>query len=718
MTLLVVGLVAVIVVILIAVFLSTRTGRGDDHEDARTRSSDRDRRHTEGERWRDRGSDARDGERGRSAGRASGRGGPGRHPGTREPAPAYSERPGRRRELPGTRPPDYEEPQRGPRRHDTDAGPGYDGTPSRRSAPARALSAGPSRYDSQPPPLADVDDFPVADYPSADFPAEEFPAAEPASVEFPAARATARSAPPKGRDAEQESRRRPARAAHSDGGSKGRSRPHRGRHDDDDDWPSTEWDKLSDEQYWAELSADKPVSSMNSPPPGSTSKPARVKNPAPAKNLPPRAAKLDPAQAEPRPAKPAVTSVPGREPGRELPGRQERTAPREAVTERLPVRPRPLRAPARAAIEAPRARRPAPQNPVPSNPVSSNPVPANPVPVSQAPSPPATSPQSTGEQGLAVLADLGTTTSTAPGVRDDDPLTSPSFSRKGASDTDSRSYRNARKNGAANTSLAGLDRDRKNGSGGAGGRHRAASQPADDQAGRVPLVAPPAQHPSGPYPIAPAASNGGHTAGQHPSAPYPAAPDPYPAAPAAANGYTAGQHPSGPYPSAPARHPATPYPAQQHPSAPYPVASHRGGGYPEDSTSPGSWYNMPAEAASLPGNEEPGVSYASYGAGSPRDYTAPDYTAPDYQGQPPPGYSDRGGANSHRALPVRGGRGEPTEPVSHPSFPGGQPGQEAYWDGHQGQAPYPAGYGNGDYADNHRSEPYQADGYGGYAARG
>ena len=40
----------------------------------------------------------------------------------------------------------------------------------------------------------------------------------------------------------------------------GRGRSSRGRHDDDDDdWPSTEWDKLSDEQYWAELSADKPL---------------------------------------------------------------------------------------------------------------------------------------------------------------------------------------------------------------------------------------------------------------------------------------------------------------------------------------------------------------------------------------------------------------------------------------------------------------------------
>ncbi len=56
---------------------------------------------------------------------------------------------------------------------------------------------------------------------------------------------------------------------------KGRGRPSRGRHDDDDDdWPSTEWDKLSDEQYWAELSADKPLAT--------TARSAQPSAPAPA----------------------------------------------------------------------------------------------------------------------------------------------------------------------------------------------------------------------------------------------------------------------------------------------------------------------------------------------------------------------------------------------------------------------------------------------------
>jgi hypothetical protein len=38
-----------------------------------------------------------------------------------------------------------------------------------------------------------------------------------------------------------------------------RTRPARGRRDDDGDWPSTEWDKLSDADYWKEVASDKPL---------------------------------------------------------------------------------------------------------------------------------------------------------------------------------------------------------------------------------------------------------------------------------------------------------------------------------------------------------------------------------------------------------------------------------------------------------------------------
>src|SRR5215475_11230208 len=54
MILLVVGLVAVIVVVLIAVFLSIRLGRGDEHDEPDLVSSGRDRRRDQDERWQDR----------------------------------------------------------------------------------------------------------------------------------------------------------------------------------------------------------------------------------------------------------------------------------------------------------------------------------------------------------------------------------------------------------------------------------------------------------------------------------------------------------------------------------------------------------------------------------------------------------------------------------------------------------------------------------------
>jgi hypothetical protein len=722
MTLLVVGLVAVIVVILIAVFLSTRTGRGDEHEDAVTRPRDRDRRAGEGEQWRYR----ERGDRGASAARSPGRGDAVRRAAGRELAPAYA---AGRREHGSSRAREFDEPPRRLRRPDADARPAYDGSPPRRAIAGPDRGEANGRYDSQPPRVA-ADEFSPADYPPMDAPSD-FPVAGKAARTAPA-----RSGPPKGR------------AAHSDGGSKGRARAHRGRHDDDDDWPSTEWDKLSDEQYWAEVSADKPLSSMNPPPEATGPMPAPVTKPAPARNLPARAGQPDAAAAETRAVKPAAAPLPAREPGRDRPGTKERTGPREAVTERLPVR-RPARVPSRAAIEAPRPARPAPVNavavnaaavkPAPLNGAAANPAPVgagavgatrvSPLPASAAPP---VGPPSSGDQGLAMLADLGTTTPAAPHVRDDDPLTSPSFSRKAASD--SRSYGNARKNGA-NTSLTGLERKSSAG----GGRHRAAP-PADDPVGMVPLAAPLAdslgEHPSGPYPVTPAAaSNGGYPAGQHPSGPYPTAPAPHPSYPsqqngaypglpaAAGNGHAAG-HPSGPHPAAPAPHP--PYPSQ-HPSGPYPAipaaASYAADGYAGDSpgASSGSWYNMPAEAASYAGAGAartpagfPDGHAGGYASGDgARDYPAP-YRAPLQSGYPGP-------AGAQTGLPVRGGRGLPAEAVSHPSFPGGQPGQDAYWAGQPGQA-FPPPNGNGEYAEGygagHHGEPYQPDGYGGYAARG
>ena len=266
MILLVVGLVAVIVVILIAVFLSIRLGRGDEHDDEPDiRSGSRDQR-AEEDHWREPG--GRDARRSSPYSRAAGRGAGERHGSAdddrrRGGEPAYS---GARERTPARRASDrdYEEGSRRPARRDA---PDYESSPARRSAaPASPGSRG--RRDEAPPPRAAADDFPSADYGSMDlasdnnyrsrereyaaddFPSEELPAAPARRAKRPAARA--------GRP---DSR---SNAAPAPAPSKSRSRQ-RGKRDDTDDWPSSEWDKLSDEQYWAELSADNPLASMARP---------------------------------------------------------------------------------------------------------------------------------------------------------------------------------------------------------------------------------------------------------------------------------------------------------------------------------------------------------------------------------------------------------------------------------------------------------------------
>ena len=95
-------------------------------------------------------------------------------------------------------------------------------------------------------------------------------------------------------------------------------RPSRSKHDDDDDWPSTEWDKLSDEQYWAELSADKPLAT--------TARSAQSSSPAAPAAQPARAAAARP--AAPRPGRDRTAAAEDRtagRPGRDLAGQQDAT---------------------------------------------------------------------------------------------------------------------------------------------------------------------------------------------------------------------------------------------------------------------------------------------------------------------------------------------------------------------------------------------------------
>jgi hypothetical protein len=418
MILLVIGLVAVIVVVLIAVFLSIRLGRGDEDDEPELRPG-RDRRRDQDERWRE-----RDTRRVPSSARGAaprGRGDDG-----------YALR-GPRGGGAGTR----SERGRGygdaPRRPSRPDAPGYRRQPARAAAAASGSSLG--RYDA--PPRRHADDFPSADYPSMDLgPAEAYPADGHPSGEFPAVGHG-------GMDGPRDSRRKAGAAPAT---SKSRSRQ-RGKRDDDDDWPSSDWDKLSDEQYWAELSADKPLSSMARP----AAKAARDAAAAAPVN---GAAK--PAARDSRPARPSA-------PARDLPGRRDH-AEREPATERLPVRAAayqapPPPAPARLDTSAAVAGRsyPEPRTPLDSAPRAARDTGPHRTMDTGPHQLRDTGPRAVRDTGPLPRADhrrwdttgphaaLGSTPPPIPGALEDDPLTSPSFSLKSVPSSDSRSYSNARK---------------------------------------------------------------------------------------------------------------------------------------------------------------------------------------------------------------------------------------------------------------------------------
>ena len=436
MILLVVGLVAVLVVVLIAVILSIRLGRGDEHDepDARSRGHDR-RRADEDERWpepdgrRAPPAPARTAAHGTDA-----RGRRGEHPGYAERgAPRDRDRAAPARDHGGP-----------PRRPARPGAAGYRNPAAARSpVPASAQARG--RYDTGPQqrPAADL---PPADYPSMDFgPAGARSSGGHPSVDFPAADYDAMDYP--------EDRPKPRRKAAS---ANGKSRPRqRGKRSDDDDWPSTEWDKLSDEQYWAELSADKPLAAMAKPSRPASGPAAKAPVSARAK----RAAE-PPGTREPRAARPPAP------PAREVPSRKERTEPREPVTERLPVR-------TRQQPPAPAARREAempiagsypggPRSPRDTGPHAQRDPLRDSGPRARRDTGPqairdttprpeqprrstATGPNPARDRDLAMLAGLASTPPPIPGALEDDPLTSPSFSLKADTAPDSRSYSSSRK---------------------------------------------------------------------------------------------------------------------------------------------------------------------------------------------------------------------------------------------------------------------------------
>jgi hypothetical protein len=242
---------------------------------------------------------------------------------------------------------------------------------------------------------------------------------------------------------------------------KSRSRQ-RGKRNNDGDWPTTEWDELSDEQYWAELSADKPLAAMARP--SRTASKSGAK--APVNGSAKRAAE-PPAERGPRRARtPAPTP-----PAQDVPSRNELTEPREPVTERLPLRtrqqppapgarrdastplagfpasgrrsahdtgPQPRRDPLRDT--GPWARRDTGPHPMQdTGPLASRDTRPRAEPPRRSPAP-----NPARDRDLAMLAGLASTPP-VPGALDDDPLTSPSFSLKADTAGDSRSYGSSRK---------------------------------------------------------------------------------------------------------------------------------------------------------------------------------------------------------------------------------------------------------------------------------
>jgi hypothetical protein len=522
MILLVVGLVAVIVVVLIAVFLSIRLGRGAEDDEADLRSSGRERRRDQDERWEDPDT--------RRVPVSGSRGGRGDYPGYGNRGPA----PGRAARGPAREGSDYGAGSSPRRPTQPTPQPAAARSPVGASAQARSRSGTGSRQPA-------ADDFPSADYPSMDFgPGDSFATGDQPSVEFPTAGGNSR-----GRT---DSRRRSASAPTS----KSRSRQ-RGKRDDDDDWPSSEWDKLSDEQYWAELSADKPLSSTARPSrPASNAAKASANGSASPPPHHPTQAKAKPAARDSRPARPPASD---RDMHRDLPSRKERTDQHEPVTERLPVRgarqaPPSLPPSRREAAPAASRSYPGPRSVLDSGPRPSRdtgPYPARntgPHPaVDTGPQPrpdrrrrDTTGPQPTRDRDLAMLTGLASAPPPIPGALDDDPLTSPSFSLKAVPTSDSRSYSNARKHAkpAADHSANGAAQANSNGHGANG--HSSGGYPASDYAdpGYAYQSAPPAAPAAADWYSAPPAP-----AGARAEAPTPAYGDPY-ARTGSGSGATAG----------------------------------------------------------------------------------------------------------------------------------------------------------------------------------
>ncbi len=756
MYLLVIGLVAVIVAFLVAAFFSMRRGHDDEDEPAR-RPSVRDR-------IRGRGGDARD--RDPRWDSAAPQRSSARRPGGRGPAP--SRRPSRdtrdadradRYDRAGYEQPRGYEPssrgygERAPIR-------GYDGQRSERAPsarrggrnddatetvvqsvarPARARPATPARrpgddsfgtgpvtalYDTGPSAAA------VGDYATAQVNADPdltdsdvFPRVR-ADIPQPASKARPRSQPK----------------------TRG-SRPSRSKHDDDDDWPSTEWDQLSDEQYWAELSADKPLSTtarsaqsngaQSSSAQSSSARASSARASGSAAAKPGRSAAARPA-GTPRPDRdrPAASAdhTASRQSrdraGQEDATQQLSTRPGSRSSARQPAaRARGAQAPGAADRDAraasSRAGRPAPGHgyeatgripsrgrsqagadvpasavgtgPMSAPPMSAPPMnsaPMNSAPMNSAPmntGPMSAVPMSTGPAtGPTGLADAAPRRSAPRGPAGDDPLTSPSYARSSSPAGDSRAYRSSGRAAQRDPARGGADDSRGYPRSPARGDYPAAPAPYDS------------------YPAAadgrrdyPAAADGGRdypgTASRHG---YPASPgertDPNVGRPAAPAGY-----PASPPPARPAYDDTRPAET----TSPQAGAGNPYGSFVDSAPPPQPENTGPTYPPAAPaGNGQGGYSGAP-ASGYPASSGYPDPYRPGRDGYPAaasPGSQDPG-TGYHPAPP-------PPAAYPYPAGTGGYPDSPGYQNGagFPASSPYQNGSGYRDSNEYLGSNGYSA----------
>ena len=370
--------------------------------------------------------------------------------------------------------------------------------------------------------------------------------------------------------------------------------PTKSKHDGDGDWPSTEWDELSDVDYWAELASDKPFTSAA---PAPSSRPDRDRADARSKT------DSGPVRAVDR---------------RDMTDRRDNTEHRRDSTERreqlLPAA-RPKRQPVDAAFTPPVAS-------------DDHALGAN------------ARTDAYGSTELRRAIASGRTSTSGqhrmPQPAGDDPLTSPSFPR--ISD-DSRSYRRSGGRGQGESQPQT--------------RPHSAYPPVPPHPPVAPLDSQPGQgRTSGGY-SQPATNGMDYAAAPPVTSSYPA---PAPAAPAASysppagNGYQAADPLSGPY-SAPTS--ATngystgyqaPLPAPS--SVSFPAESFHAESYP-----PGSGYSPAPAAASYPPQpaEQPG--YSSYPDVGQAQAAQPQSTGFSYSQPADPGFAGQLPAVPHTAVP-------------------------------------------------------------------